>query len=57
MAAKEKYGNEIDVTKQLVKDGNGGESARRIAAPFRESDFHNGLNIGEDRLDMEDIYM
>lgn len=57
MAARDKYGNEIDVAGPFVKDGNGEESNGRIAGFIGESVFHNDRQIEDDGLEHEDIYV
>lgn len=56
MAARDKYGEEIDVAQRLDDDGNKEEeSERNIAALFGESVFHSGGNVEEDGLVNEEI--
>lgn len=54
MAARDKYGKEIDVAQRLTEDGNEKESSRNIAALFGDSVFHSGGIVKEDGLESEE---
>lgn len=55
MAARDKYGEDIDVSHRLPHDGNEEESSGNIAALFGESVFHNSGNVEEDGIITEEV--
>lgn len=57
LAARERYGDNIDVANRLQQDGNEEESEGKMAALFVDSVFHNGGQIEDDGLDDEDMYI
>lgn len=57
MAAREKYGREIDVKEWLSDAGNDDKSSRKIAALFGESVFHIGEMVEDDGFQDDDIYV
>lgn len=57
MAARDKYGDDIDVADRLATDGNQEENEGTIAALFGESVFHSSGQIEEDGLEDEDVYV
>lgn len=57
IAARDKYGDDIDVRKRLDEDGNEENVSRKIAALFRESIFQSGGMIEDDGLQNEDLYV
>lgn len=57
VAARDRYGSEIDVEARFRDDGNQEKSSRNIAALFVESVFHNGGIIESDSLEKDDIYV
>lgn len=57
IAAWDKYGDAIDVTKRLKDDGNEKETEDRIAALFGESLFHSSGPIEHDGVENDDTYV
>lgn len=57
MAARDKYGDEIDVNQRLEDDGNKEETEGKIAALFGESLFHSSGIIEDDGLEKDDMYV
>lgn len=57
IAARDKYGEDIAVTRGMGEDGNEGETEGKIAALYRESSFHRGGQIEDDSRKKEDTYV
>lgn len=57
MAARDKFGEVIDVSHWLADDGYEEESSDNIAALFGESVFHTGDNVEEDGFVEEEKYV
>lgn len=56
-AARDQYGEEINVKKRLCEDGNAKMIDSRNAALFGEFLFHSGGQVENDRLKTEHIYV
>lgn len=57
MAARDNYGDNIDVADRLAGVGNEEESEGRIAAFFGKCIFHNGGHAEDDDLEDGDVYV
>lgn len=57
MAARDKLGDDIDVTEELEEDGNEKENKAVIEALYGESLFHREGHDEDDVLKDEDVYV
>lgn len=57
LAARDRFGDEIDVTKRFEEDGNEEEHDSTTAALNGESVFHCGGQFDDDGLNEDDVYV
>lgn len=57
IAARDRFGVETDVEKRLLEDGNEETVDSHIAALFGDLIFHNGGQIENDGLELEDLHV